>query len=319
MSSSFLVNPLTFRPLYMTRVWGGRTLETKYRRSLPDEQPYGESWELVDRPAEQSIVNDGMFAGRSLHDLWTEHRDEVFGDGFDSDRFPLLIKILDACDDLSIQVHPPADVAPTLGGEPKTEMWYIAGAEPGARLYAGLKRGVTREQFREAIASGMVADCVHDIEPRAGESIFIPSGRLHAIGAGLLIFEIQQNSDTTFRVFDWNRPGLDGRPRALHVEESLRCIDFNDHEPGMDDPRGATLASCPHFEVEKLALPAGSAVASPDPDRFSIVAVVAGALRSIDGRSFHPGDFVLLPRNSAALDTTADSVVLRTFVPNQQR
>lgn len=301
--------------MYMTRVWGGRTLEEVYNRELPDDQPYGEAWEVSDRSGEQSVVTDGSLAGATLHDLWTQQREEIFGSGLEGERFPLLIKILDARDDLSIQVHPPADIAPDLGGEPKTEMWYIADAAPGAKLYIGLKNGVTSEQFEEAIAKGTVDQVVHAVEPKAGQSIFIPSGRLHAIGAGLLIYEIQQNSDTTYRVFDWNRVGLDGSPRDLHVSESMQCIDFSDYEPGMDEPEGNTIASCEYFVVDQLEIPEGGSLGNPDPDRFSIVSVVDGELRASDGRTFVPGDFLLLPREGDPLEASTDASVLQTTIP----
>lgn len=311
----YRVEPITFEPLYMTRVWGGRTLDEVYGRKLPDSQPYGESWEVTDRPDEQSVITEGPLAGATLHDLWTQQRDELFGPGLGGERFPLLIKILDARDDLSIQVHPPADIAPSLSGEPKTEMWYIADTAPGAKLYIGLKKGVTREQFAAAIEDGTVDQVVHAVEPEVGQSIFIPSGRLHAIGAGLLIYEIQQNSDTTYRVFDWNRVGLDGLPRDLHVNESMACIDFSDTEPGMDEPDGHTLATCEYFAVDQLELPEGAALANPDQDRFSIVTVVEGKLRGSDGRTFGPGAFILLPRGADQLEALADAVVLQTTIP----
>jgi mannose-6-phosphate isomerase len=243
---------LRFRPLYQTRVWGGRRLETVLHRVLPDARPYGESWELVDREGHQSVVASGPLAGVTLHELWADHRREVFGDPLAESaapRFPLLIKVLDCMDDLSIQVHPPASVAAALHGEPKTEVWFVAHADPGARIYAGLRRGVTRETFERALETGTVADCVHDGVARTGDSLFVPSGRLHALGGGLLIYEIQQNSDTTYRVFDWNRVGLDGVPRALHVAESLRCIDFGDVEPALSHAAEGVLASCEYFRV----------------------------------------------------------------------
>jgi mannose-6-phosphate isomerase len=310
------MSPISFQPLYMPRVWGGRMLECEYRRTLPDDAPYGESWEIVDREAEQSVVAGGPLAGSTLHELWTTRRAEIFGEGLpDSPRFPLLIKVLDARDDLSIQVHPPAAIAPSLGGEPKTEMWYIARADPGAKLYAGLKAGVTRGAFEAALADGTVADVVHVIEPATGDSIFIPSGRLHAIGAGFLIHEIQQNSDTTYRVFDWNRMGLDGKPRQLHVAESLRSIDFDDFEPGMDAPRGTVIAECGHFRVEKLELTTGETAANARPDRFSIISVAEGEVADADGRTFGKGDFFLLPRGDTALTATAPATLLRTTLP----
>lgn len=310
------VEPIVFEPLYMQRVWGGRELERQYGREMPDGAPYGESWEIVDREGEQSVVADGPWAGKTLHELWTGHREEIFGTGLPgSGRFPLLIKVLDAREDLSIQVHPPVNRAEELGGEPKTEMWFIAGADPGAKLYVGLKKGVTRGDFEKAIEKGGVADCVHAFEPKAGESIFIPSGRLHAIGAGFLIHEIQQNSDTTYRVFDWNRLGLDGKPRELHVEESLASIDFGDFEPGMDAPNGAVIAECEYFRVEKLELADGDLVGTGESGRFCILSVVEGRLQSSGGRVFGKGDFFLLPAGGSSLIACCDSVLLRTTIP----
>ena len=314
---SDIQEPLTFVPLYMQRVWGGRELERAYARTLPDqENPYGESWEIVDRENEQSVVNGGAFDGASLHQLWTDHRNEIFGDGLpDSDRFPILIKILDARDDLSIQVHPPLHLADKLGGEPKTEMWYIADCDPGAKLYVGLKAGTTRADFEQAIADGTVADLVHAISPSPGDSIFIPSGRLHAIGAGFLIHEIQQNSDTTYRVFDWNRLGLDGKPRDLHVPQSLASIDFGDFEPTMDTPSGDTLACCEFFKTDTICLEEGASIGNPDAERFSILSVVEGSLRSSSGRSFDKGSFILLPRGAAKLAAEKTATVLQITVP----
>lgn len=311
------MEPITFTPLYMERVWGGRELERVYQRALPDPQkPFGESWEIVDRENEQSVVDHGPWTGSSLYELWTNHREEIFGRGFiDHPRFPILIKVLDARDALSIQVHPPAHLAAALGGEPKTEMWFIADCEPGAKLYVGLKKGVTRAGFEQAIADGTVADCVHAITPNPGDSIFIASGRLHAIGAGFLIHEIQQNSDTTYRVFDWNRIGLDGKPRELHVAESLASIDFTDFEPTMDTATGDTIASCEYFKTDRKPLAAGQAISNPRDDRFSILSIVSGKLESAAGRGFGKGDFILLPCGSAPLKAVEDSTVLQITLP----
>jgi mannose-6-phosphate isomerase len=308
---------ITFTPLYMERVWGGRELEHVYGRTLPSaDKPYGEAWEIVDREQEQSIVDHGPLAGSSLHDLWSQHREEIFGEGFQNyPRFPILIKILDARDDLSIQVHPPVHLAAGLGGEPKTEMWFIADCDPGAKLYVGLKSGVTRADFEQSIADGSVADCVHAVSPKPGDSIFIASGRLHAIGAGFLIHEIQQNSDTTYRVFDWNRLGLDGKPRELHVAESLASIDFDDFEPTMDQPTGDTLASCEYFKTDRKSIACGQSIANPQSDRFSIISVVEGQLESTTGRRFAKGSFILLPRNASPLKAVDDSTVLQITLP----
>lgn len=307
--------PISFTPLYKTRVWGGRKLATQFRRDLPDGQPYGESWELVDRADDQSVVAAGPLQGTTLHELWSKQREEIFGTALPpSPRFPILIKILDCQDDLSIQVHPPEALAPLLHGEPKTEMWYLAGAEEHASLYIGFKEGVTRNQFEEAIREGTVSEAVHRISPKAGESIFIPSGRLHAIGGGNLIFEIQQNSDTTYRVFDWNRKGLDGQPRELHIRESLASIDFSDFEPSMDERQGTTLASCAYFQTDEHKLTTGDTVANAQSDRFSILAIVQGEVR-FGTESYGPGSFLLLPVGCPPLEATQESTLLLITLP----
>jgi len=181
-----------------------------------------------------------------------------------------------------------------------------------------MKQGVTREDFELALKVGSVEEVVHAIEPQSGDSIFIPSGRLHAIGAGFLIYEIQQNSDTTYRVFDWNRVGVDGAPRELHVEESMRCIDFDDVEPSMDTPSGPdgnTLATCPFFRVDRVKLKDGDPLENPDNDRFSIVTVISGEVTSLDGRVHRVGDFLLQPRGGAPLHASGDVEVLQTTIP----
>lgn len=279
----------------MERVWGGRRLETVLGKSLPPGVPVGESWELVDREDAQSVIHGGSFTGRTLHDLWKDHRSEVFGAAYadhPSERFPLLIKLLDARERLSVQVHPPASVAAALQGEPKTEMWYFLDCLPGASIYAGLKDGVTREQFESAMADGEVEQMLHRVSVHSGESIFIPSGRLHAIGEGCLIVEVQQNSDTTYRVFDWNRMGLDGSPRALHLKESLASIDFSDFEPHLDEATDETIAKCEHFVVEIWSLE--NPRTAIESDRFAIFSVVSGQV-GCGSSVFETGAFFLMP------------------------
>jgi len=288
-------SPIEFEPLAMERVWGGRKLGSLFGKSQPAEVPIGESWEIVDREDEQSVVVDGELQGRALQDLWSESRVEIFGKCYEdhpADRFPLLIKLLDAKETLSVQVHPPADKAAELGGEPKTEMWVFLEVEPGACIYAGTKPGTTRELFEEKLASGEVESLVPRIEVKPGQSMFIPSGRLHAIGGGNVIAEIQQNSDTTYRVFDWNRLGLDGKPRALHLAQSLASIDFQDHAPELTPADASLLADCPYFRVEKKSPPSGL----PDflDRQFALWGILKGTVR-LNGKSFGPGKFLLLP------------------------
>ncbi len=310
-----LLQPIVFEPLPMERVWGGRRLETLLHKRLPAASRFGESWEIVDRADAQSVVHEGELHGRTLHELWTEFREPVFGTGLpESERFPLLFKLLDAQERLSVQVHPPAAVAAELGGEPKTEMWYIIDALLESDLYAGLRRGVTREDFVNALDEGRVADLIHHIPVKQGDAFFIPSGRIHAIGTGNLIFEVQQNSDTTYRVFDWNRVGLDGKPRTLHVDESLQSINFNDPEPGIIEPRGETIVECEFFKVEKWAL---SAPRSAGGHGFAIFTVIAGRIECA-GREFGTGQFFLIPAARAARDLrplSEGTTVLRTTIP----
>jgi mannose-6-phosphate isomerase len=307
---------ISFAPIYMERVWGGREFSTQLGRDLPGTQPIGESWEIVDREEAQSVVADGPLAGKTLHELWTHHRKEIFGlrHADAGPRFPLLCKLLDARDRLSVQVHPPAAIAPRLGGEPKTEVWYFLACDPGSRIYAGLAAGTTRESFAAALQDGTVEESLHVLPTRTGDSIFIPSGRLHAIGEGNLIVEIQQNSDTTYRVFDWNRVGLDGKPRDLHIGESMESTDFGDFEPGLEHVASGVIAECAHFRVEKKRLTQPEILQRKDD--FALVTVVGGAARCGD-KTLRPGDFVLLP---AGGDTTVapvgkDCAVLVTTMP----
>ncbi len=313
-------SPIRFRPVYQTRVWGGRTLANSFGRDLPDAQPYGESWELSAREDVDTVIQGSHFPGNSLRGLWKDdtQRPQIFGpDAPDAEEFPLLCKILDAQDRLSIQVHPPAEIAPELGGEPKTEVWFIAEAEPGAELYVGFRSGTTKEQFAQALEDGTVEDFVHRIPVSSGDYIFIPSGRLHAIGAGLLIYEIQQSSDTTYRVFDWNRMGLDGQPRELHIEQSLACIDFDDFEPTMDggaETEDALLCECPHFRLERHQLPAGESISTVTGGRFAIMTVVSGEL-AMEGAAFGKGDFFIQPHGAESSEcptAATDATVLLT-------
>ncbi len=287
--------PILFEPLPMERVWGGRRFETLLGKSIPHGVPIGELWEMVDRPEAQSVVHQGPFKGVTLHELWKDYRAGIFGKRHlsnPSPRFPLLIKLLDARERLSVQVHPPASTALKLGGEPKTECWYFLHAASGSMIYAGLKKGVTIESFEAALKSGEVEETLHHAHCKTGESIFIPSGRLHAIGEGLVIVEIQENSDSTYRVFDWNRNGLDGKPRELHIEESMASIDFEDFEPALAPTNTKVIADCPYFLVEKYDLPTPLPIETRDD--FAIITCLTGKIEC-GGVTLMPGGFMLLP------------------------
>jgi mannose-6-phosphate isomerase len=289
-------------------------LNEVFGRALPINTPIGESWELVDRPNEQSVVNRGQYEGWSLHRLWSERRDELFGDWFSDERFPILIKILDAAEPLSVQVHPPLNVAKELRGDPKTEIWYFVQTAPDAGVYVGLKNGTSKEKFETALAEGSVADLVHRIPTRPNSFIFIPSGRIHAIDAGNLIFEIQQNSDTTYRVFDWNRVGLDGEPRELHIQSSLASIDFSDFEPSLGEVIEEVIVSCNHFQVERWSLTESRSAHSRR--QFAVFQCVSGKVE-FAGEYFRPGDLFLATaeghtKTLSPLDS--NTTVLRTTI-----
>ncbi len=296
------MNPVLFSPIYKERVWGGRSLEHFLGRELPGGKVIGESWDLVDRPEDASAVlgPDGE-SRETIRDLIERDPEGVMGAGWDPTvRFPILVKWLDCQQRLSLQVHPPAPVAASLGGEPKTENWFVADTKRGAGLIVGLKRGVTREEFEAALAAGKLEKCVHRFPVETGQSILVESGRIHAIDAGSLILEIQQNSDTTYRVFDWGRTGLDGKPRELHIEESLKSIDFDDFEPSalppFQDIGEVMLADCAEFRIRRINLEENASLQTGTPGAPLLIHVVEGELRDeASGVKMLRGDTALLP------------------------
>ena len=296
--------PLTFKPVLKERIWGGRLLETEYQKSLP-AGPIGESWEITDRTEGVSVIENGPLAGRDLRWLMENHAKQLLGKSHPSSgRFPLLAKIIDARDKLSLQVHPSAKSARRFGGELKTELWYVARAKRGSQLFAGLKRGVTKQKFEAAIRAGTVAHCFHRISVRAGDALFLPSGRVHAIGDGIVIFEIQQNSDTTYRVFDWNRVDDKGRPRDLHIQQSLLSIDFADFKPSLvrapfsgEKVRCRTLCASPPFEAREFELEPRTET-SIQFESALVVAVLDGQIQLQAAKTkltLRPGGFCLIP------------------------
>ena len=276
----------------MERIWGGRKLAELFGKKLPANKRIGESWEIVDRPETQSVVARGPLKGKTLHELWKEGRSLIFGEVPNAPRFPLLIKLLDAHEKLSLQVHPPEQVARKLGGEPKTEFWYVAAADPSAELLLGFCKPSTRVQFENALREGTAADYVHKIRVKPGDAAFLPAGRLHAVSAGNLLIEVQQNSDTTYRVFDWNRRDDSGQPRQLHVKQAMASIDFKDVTPKLVRPKGETLVRHELFEVQKWNL--DSPREATPRGQFAVVCCVTGKLRCADV-DLAPGEFFLVP------------------------
>ncbi|HEY4256745.1 MAG TPA: type I phosphomannose isomerase catalytic subunit [Candidatus Udaeobacter sp.] len=299
----------------MERIWGGRWLESRFGKKIPPNTRIGESWEIVDRPEAQSVVARGPLKGKSLHELWTEDRSSIFGEVPDAPRFPLLIKLLDAHEKLSLQVHPPEQFAGKLGGEPKTEFWYVADADPGAELLLGFRKPITRDQFESTLREGTAGNYSHKIIVKPGDAAFLPAGRLHAVGAGNLLIEIQQNSDTTYRVFDWNRVDDRGKPRPLHAEQALQSIDFNDIAPKLIEPKGELLVRHELFEVQKWNLDRPRAVAPFG--QFAIICCLSGKL-SCANVDLGPGQFFLVPaqlQDRQLKSLHAQTSLLRVMIP----
>ena len=277
--------PLRFQPIFRRYLWGGRRLATVLGKTLPEGDDYAESWEIVDHRADQSMVVAGCFAGWTLGDLVRQHGAALLGRHHPQPQFPLLFKFLDAQRDLSVQVHPndvqAARLTPPDRG--KTEAWIVLYAEPSSRIYAGLQAGVDEDALRHHLWQGTLPAVLHQFEPAVGDVVLVPAGTVHALGKGLVVAEIQQASDTTFRLFDWKRIGPDGKPRPLHIDQALAVIDFDRGPVGPVMPEATTrpdverLVNCDKFILDRWQL------TDPQPlggdQRCHLVAVLAGATR----------------------------------------
>lgn len=329
--------PLRFQPVFQRYLWGGQRLRTLLGKDA-GEGPCAESWEVCDHGPDQSVVAAGPLAGRTLHDLVRAFGRDLLGPAADHvdgrlppedprSRFPLLVKLLDAAKTLSVQVHPNDEQAarldpPDLG---KTEAWVVLDAAAGSVIYAGLRPGVGRAALEAALRSGECEALLHRFEARVGDCAFIPAGTVHALGAGLLVAEIQQASDTTFRLFDWGRLGPDGRPRPLHVEQALETIDFargpvQAQTPGPAGRPGASrLVECPHFNLERWTIE-GRQEAGGD-GRFHVLMVLEGEA-AVEGdpvrQWLRPGATLLLPAVLGPVGVTprdARAMLLDACVP----
>ncbi|MBA7656494.1 putative mannose-6-phosphate isomerase GmuF [subsurface metagenome] len=291
--------PLKFRPIYKQRIWGGQKLREVFDKEIPPFEKIGESWELADLPDDKSVISNGELAGETLNSAIGKFPKEIMGNKDFSGPFPLLIKFLDAQDILSVQVHPDLETCRRMGkGEPKTECWYIISAEPGAVIYKGLKEGVTKEQFAEAIEEGNVADMLAKVQVEKGECHFLPAGTAHAIGPGLLIAEIQMPSDTTYRVFDWNRVDEAGKARELHIEEALESIHFDASSDNLSVTTMGRLVDCEYFRIDKGHQEKDCEVLL-SPGRMKTLIIISGfgTILGTEGSSveFKAGDTLLIP------------------------
>ncbi len=314
--------PLKFKPVFQKRVWGGTRLRSLLGKAVEaGAGAIGESWELADLPPAtvgvdsagaapdgsfSSVITNGPAAGRTLADVWRSQNGGAQAAG--ADHFPLLVKFLDAGQDLSLQVHPSASYAAAHpGAHLKSEAWYVLHAEPGAKIYKGLKPTVTREVFEAGLRSGEVAPLLNALPVRAGDCHYLPSGTIHALGAGILAAEVQTPSDTTFRVFDWNRLGPDGKPRKLHVAEALECIDFSQATADAGGPRShlasvwttvTRLVTCEHFTLERVRMVQGYEAEIPYSEAVVWILLEGQGVIHTPGHgptAFAKGDTLLLP------------------------
>lgn len=303
------VYPLLFTPVYKDYIWGGNKISRKFHRAGMPEI-CAESWEISDRPEGMSIVSNGPLAGTSLHNLVGNMGEKLIGTTAHTPLFPILIKIIDAKQRLSVQVHPDEQSACDLGGEAKTEMFYMLEAEPRSKIFAGLKPKTNRESFEKALSENRIEDFLHKIPAKQGKAIFVPSGCVHSIGKGCLLLEIEQNSNTTYRLYDWDRTDKNGKPRPLHTGQALRSIRWTGNPPRpicpkkLRDHKGNSywgIITCPYFQVLKLKLTADE-ITDNDRKSFHILFSVSGKTK-IEGNGFieeiNAGATCLLP---AALD-----------------
>jgi mannose-6-phosphate isomerase len=337
--------PLKFKPRFVPKIWGGRKIETLLNKPLPPGEGIGESWELYDFPPGMvdnssgwisSEVANGPHAGKTLHDLVQSHPAELLGDVpplAPHNQFPILIKFLDAREDLSVQVHPDADFANTHPEcSLKTEAWYVMDAAPGSRIYKGIQPGTTREIMKAAIADGTVEKHLRSIPCKPGQCHFLPSGTVHALGAGMLVAEVQTPSDTTFRLYDFNRTEpATGKPRSLHVEQSLQCIDFSGNpEPKQQRSHVAglfttvsRLVTSEFFKLEKVRFTEG--VEEPVPYDQPVVWIMLEGEAHIkvadlpEPVRFTRGETVLLPAQmkDPIIKTLTDCVWLEVTFPTK--
>lgn len=329
-----MLPPLRFRPLIKNLRWGGTRLGTLLGKSIGAAQNAGESWEVVDHGSDQSIVAAGPFAGWTLADLMKEHRSDLLGPHLGQatstqTTFPLLAKFLDAHDRISLQVHPDSWHSRQMTGADcgKTEAWVILQALPGSLIYAGLRPGVLKSQLEYAVRNGSLMECVHTFEARRGDCILIPAGTIHAIGEGVLLAEIQQTSDTTYRLHDWGRVGMDGLPRQLHIREALVCTDYsrgpiNPLKPRIiatgGENRIEELVACDYFAIHRHQGTAAWSVNSLR--RFRIVMLLEGNAELTwpdNSDVMTAGDTILIPAScpNCQIAPKSECTLLEVFVP----
>ncbi len=309
--------PIRFEPIYQNYVWGGDRIASKYHRKVNLPQ-VAESWEISDREEGMSIVSNGAYKGKTLNYLVRELGESLLGQGRKFDRFPLLLKIIDAKENLSIQVHPDEQTAVSLQGEPKSEMWFLL--EDGA-VYAGLKKEVTDKEFATAIQKNRAEECLEKLTLKRGEAVYIPGGRVHSICEGTLLYEVQQNSNTTYRLYDWGRT-----TRALHLKEGMAAIHWYDkgnakltqqHLQSDLHHQHVILVTSPFFVVERIDVFDQLHLAAI-PKTFQIYFCIEGEAELIVDEykeSFRAGNTYLIPAASHSIDFKGRCQFLRIRLP----
>lgn len=326
------MKPLKFKPILKTLVWGGEKI-APYKGIETTQEHIGESWELSGVPGNESIVAEGPLEGKSIAQLVRQFKGELVGEhvyGNTGDEFPLLVKFIDAQKDLSIQVHPNDELAGKRhGSKGKTEMWYVVDAEPGAALYSGLKKAIGPEEYEKRVADGSIVDVLTRYDVQPGDVFFLPAGRIHAICSGCFVAEIQQTSDITYRIYDYNRPGLDGKPRQLHTELAREAIDYKvypsyrtDYTPAEDEE--VVLADCPYFTTSILDLTLPYAKDLSEIDSFLVAMCLEGSgTLEVDGEEVpvQQGETVLIPASADDLCLVPDACmkVLISLIPDRGR
>jgi len=320
--------PLRLKPLYKQYVWGGHRLAGVLGRSLPPDEIFAESWDVCDHGPQQSLVEGGPLDSTPLGELVTARGKDLLGRHHPQRRFPLLLKYLDAEEPLSVQVHPDDRLAAAmkLSDPGKSEAWCVLQAEPGATIWAGFNQPVDRHTLETAIRDGVLERYLHRFQPQAGDCLFLPAGTVHALGAGLLVAEIQQSSDNTFRLYDWNRVGTDGRPRPLHIQEGLDAIDYAQGAVAATPPRRTELpclerlVACDKFVLDRWTLAAPQSLGGDD--RCHVLTVLAGAVRVEADRTDSPlglGQTALLPASIGPTRLSPDeggpAIVLDAYLP----
>lgn len=317
--------PLRFTPVYQPYIWGGEKLRTMLGRTDTPDGIVAESWEISAREDGMGVVAEGPLAGKAFKDLVEAYPGDVLGEG-KGDRFPLLIKVLDAAKTLSVQVHPNDETAAKYGGEAKTECWYILQADEGAAVYCGLQDGVTPEAFRAAIEDGTVEKLLTKLPVTAGDMVFVPGGRQHAIASGCLLLEVQQNSNTTYRVYDWGRVGADGKPRELHIEQALQVTNWDEPEATLTPPEPQEslagmprqkLVESPYFLLESLELDQQATLPS-HPESFQVLFARDGSFSvTANGESVEvpEGSSVMLPAACGEATLSGSGTLIRVTAP----